>query len=282
MRLTGRPSETITYKVTLVRMDADEKMSLFELREAKVMREGRLVLDIERLVVRAGEHVAVLGPNGSGKSTLIQVLTRDLRPLHADEPPARLLGRSRWDLFEARRVFGVVSEDLQVAYARRVSVWEVVASGFFGSVGLYRRDLMDAGMERAVEDALRELEIEHLAEREMASLSTGEARRALIARALVHDPMLLVLDEPCAGLDPRAAHHVRQSMSSLARSGRSMMLVTHHVEDIVPEVERVIMLSGGRIVADGAKHELLTSERLSGFFGIPCRVEERDGWYRMW
>jgi len=116
----------------------------------------------------------------------------------------------------------------------------------------------------------------------MNTLSTGEARRVLIARALVHDPAVLVLDEPCAGLDPHAAYNVRQAVSALSGSGRSLVLVTHHVEDIVPQIERIVMVQGGRIVADGAKTSLLTSERLGELFDIPALLEERDGNYRLW
>jgi iron complex transport system ATP-binding protein len=130
--------------------------------------------------------------------------------------------------------------------------------------------------------ALEELEVAHLAERIMTTLSTGEARRVLFARALVHDPAVLVLDEPIAGLDPHAAYHVRQAIRVLARGGRSLVLVTHHVEDVVPEIDRVVMLRDAGIVADGPKCELLTSERLSELFAIPARLEERDGEYRLW
>jgi iron complex transport system ATP-binding protein len=147
---------------------------------------------------------------------------------------------------------------------------------------LYRSDEVTAEMAIRVDELLAELEIVHLAERTMDTLSTGEARRALIARALVHEPRLLVLDEPCDGLDPHAAHHVRQTISRLARSGRTLMLVTHHVADIVPEVDRVVMLRAGKVYRDGPKSELLADEALAGLFDIPAHIEERDGWYRLW
>ena len=130
--------------------------------------------------------------------------------------------------------------------------------------------------------ALAELEVTHLAERTMSTLSTGEARRVLFARALVHDPAVLVLDEPCAGLDPHASHHVRLAIRSLARGGRSLVLVTHHIEDVVPEIERIVMVRDASIAADGPKSEILTSERLSELFDIPAILEERDGSYRLW
>jgi iron complex transport system ATP-binding protein len=129
---------------------------------------------------------------------------------------------------------------------------------------------------------MREVGIFHLAGRTMDTLSTGEARRALIARALVHDPAVLVLDEPYAGLDPAARYHVATAVRELAAGGRGLLLVTHHIEDIPPEVDRVVMLRSGRVFADGPKRDLLTSAKLSELFGIPAMVEERAGVYRLW
>ena len=159
---------------------------------------------------------------------------------------------------------------------------DVVLGGFFGSLGVPRHKTPTAEQRDRALAALAELEVAHLAERTMNTLSTGEARRVLFARALVHDPAVLVLDEPTNGLDPHAAYHVRQAVRTLARTGRSLVLVTHHVEDIAPEIDRVVMLRDSRIVADGAKSELLTSARLGELFDIPARLEERDGEYRLW
>ena len=256
---------------------------LLELRDATVIREGRTILDVEHLTLARGEHVAILGPNGSGKSTLIGVLTRDVHATAREgEPPVRLLGARRFDLFEARRLFGVVSSALQSTYARRVTVRDTVLSGFFGSVGVHRNNAVTARQRARAATVLSELEIEPLAARTMDTLSTGEARRALIARALVHDPAVLVLDEPYAGLDPTARWHFSRTVSTLTGAGRALVLVTHHIEDIPAEVGRVVMLRGGRVFADGPKTELLADEPLSALFGIPARVECRGGVYRMW
>lgn len=258
---------------------------LLELVGARVVRDGRTILSVDGLVLREGERVAFLGPNGSGKTTLIGLLTRDIRPLApgpGQPPPVLLEGREHVDLFETRALLGVVSFDLQETYDVAVSVLDAVISGYFGSVGLYRHQNVVPAMRARALELLESVGIAHLAARTMNTLSTGEARRALIARALVHDPKALVLDEPCAGLDPGAAYHVRQAVSALAREGRSVVLVTHHVDDIVPEIERVIMLRDGRIFKDGPAEELLSSAVLSDLFGIPALIETRDGRWRMW
>ena len=255
---------------------------LLELRNATVVRDGRTILHVDHLQIGTGEHVAILGPNGSGKSTLIGLLTRDVRPLHTEEPSVLLAGRRRWDLLEARRLFGVVSDALQDDYDRRVTVRDVVLSGYFGSIGLYRDAEVTPAMREHASALIGELEISALAGRTMNTLSTGEARRALIARALVHDPDTLVLDEPCDGLDPHATWTFLRTLRKLASPGRGLVLVTHHVDDIVPEVTRVIMLRDGRVVADGPKREMMTSKRLSELFDFPATLDERDDHYRLW
>ncbi|MRR12503.1 ATP-binding cassette domain-containing protein [bacterium] len=254
---------------------------LIELRDAEVVRDGRTILLVRDLTFREGEHVAVLGPNGAGKSTLIGLITRDVRPLVRDEPPVLFRGTARWDLFEARKIFGVVSDTLQDEHRRRVTVRDVLLSGFFGSVGLYRRGEVTGAMRARAEELLGYLEIASLAERTMDTLSTGEARRALIGRALAHDPALLVLDEPTHGLDPAGTYHFLQLLRRLAER-TALVIVTHHVSDIVPEVDRVVMLKDGEVFRDGPKRELLTPEALSELYGVPTDIEQRDGWHRLW
>ena len=259
-----------------------ERLPLLELNGATVMRDGRAILAIDRFTIAEGERLAILGPNGSGKSTLIKLLTRDILPLWADPPPVLFRGQPRIALQDARKLLGVVSADAQGQADVVLPALDVVLGGFFGALGVPPHRMPTPVQRARAFDALAELEVAHLAERTMTTLSTGEARRVLIARALVHAPAVLVLDEPATGLDPHAAYHVRSAVRSLARGGRSLVLVTHHVEDIAPEIDRVVLLREARIVADGAKRELLTSEMLSELFGIPARLEERDGEYRLW
>ena len=257
---------------------------LLQLEDARVVRQGREILSVDSLVLREGEHLAVLGPNGAGKSTLIGLLTRDVLPLHTEPPPVRFLGQERIPLADARKLLGVVSASWQEVVDVHLSVREVVLGGRFGALGVppHLRAAVTGEDEAAADAAIAELGITDLAARDMRTLSTGEARRALIARALVHDPSIVVLDEPCAGLDPTAAWQLRETMRKLANGGRTLVLVTHHIEDLVAAVERVVLMSNGRVVGDGAKAEILTSERLSALFGVPLQLEERAGEYRLW
>jgi iron complex transport system ATP-binding protein len=229
-----------------------------------------------------GEHVAILGPNGCGKSTLIKTITRECYPLVRPESSMSILGQERWNVFELRSVLGIVSHDLMAACTRGITGRDVVLSGFFSSVGIWPHQTVTAEMHEKAGRALACLEASHLADRVVTEMSSGEARRVLIGRALVHDPRALVLDEPSSSLDVFAQHELRRIMRELARSGIGIILVTHHLADIIPEIERVVLMRSGRLVADGPKPEVLTAERLGGLFGLPVTLARRDGHYHLW
>jgi iron complex transport system ATP-binding protein len=137
-------------------------------------------------------------------------------------------------------------------------------------------------MKRQAHEVLGFLGIEHLASRPINQMSTGQARRLLVARALVHDPDVLILDEPTNSLDLRARHIFRQSMRTIASNGKNIILVTHNLDDLIPEIDRVVLLSEGRVYRDGPTDEILTEENLSDIFGIQVQVFSRGGYYHAW
>jgi iron complex transport system ATP-binding protein len=255
---------------------------LLELQNVSVQRDERIALDSVSLSIAQGEHVAILGPNGSGKSTLIKLISRDLYPVLKTEPSAfRIQGRDRWRLFDLRHILGIVSNDWMQMCTRDYSGYEIALSGFFGSVGIWPNHEVTPAMERKTREVLDLLEISHLAARNTNQMSSGEARRILIARALVHDPQALVLDEPTTSLDLHATHELREILRKLARNGISILMVTHHLPDIIPEIERVILIKEGRVYADGRKAQVLTAAMLTALFGIPVEVLERAGYYHV-
>ena len=255
---------------------------LIELANVTVQRGPRVVLDGFTLSIAQGEHVAILGPNGSGKSTLIKLISRDLYPRMKPEPwSLRILGSDHWNLFELRNQLGLVSNDWMQMCTRDFSGFEIVLSGFFGSVGVWPHQTVTPEMEATARTVMETLEISHLAERATDHMSSGEARRFLIARALVHGPQALILDEPTTSLDLRATSELREILSKLARGGIGIIMVTHHLPDIIPEMERVVLIRQGRIVRDGAKREVLHAGALSELFGIPVEVLEREGYYHV-
>jgi iron complex transport system ATP-binding protein len=255
---------------------------LIELHNVTVQREERVALDGVSLSIAQGEHAAIIGPNGSGKSTLIKLISRDLYPIVKDEPwSLRILGEERWRLFDLRNILGIVSNDWMQMCTCAYSAHEIVLSGFFGSVGIWPYHEVTAAMEEKAREVMELLEITHLAGRNTVELSSGEARRILIARALVHDPQALVLDEPSNSLDLHATHELREALRTLAQRGITILMVTHHLPDIIPEMQRVVLIRGGKIYCDGAKADVLNSATLSGLFGIPVELIERGGYYHV-
>jgi iron complex transport system ATP-binding protein len=247
-----------------------------------VRRDERIALDSVTLSIGQGEHVAILGPNGCGKSTLIKLISRDLYPIQKPEPWAlRIMGRDRWRLFDLRHHLGIVSNDWMQMCTRDYSGYEIVLSGFFGSVGIWPYHPVTAEMERKAHEVMELLEITHLSSRSTNEMSSGEARRILIARALVHDPRALVLDEPTTSLDLRATWELREVLRKLAANGISILMVTHHLPDIIPEMRRVVLIRQGRVVMDGQKERVLDAGALSGLFGVPVEVLERGGYYHV-
>jgi iron complex transport system ATP-binding protein len=253
---------------------------LIEISDAVVWRGGTRVFDGLGLTIETGQHTAILGPNGAGKTTLLKLISRELYPEARDEPSVRVQGRGLQVVSELRQRLGLVSHDLQHEYMDAVPLETAVLAGFAGSQALAGVPFEPGPEHVARARALiAELGLAGLEERPFRSLSTGQQRRCLLARALVHDPAALILDEPTAGLDPEAAFSLLGRIRHLIRQGTTIVLVTHHVNEIPPEVGRMVLLRAGQVVADGPKRELLTAERLSALYGVPVRVVESEGYF---
>jgi len=260
----------------------ESQAPLLDLRNVRVMRGEKIVLDDFSLRVHVDEHVAVLGPNGCGKSTLIKTITRECYPMVREGSSMTILGQKSWNVFELRSLLGIVSNDLMSSCTGDASGLDVVLSGFFSSTRIFPNHAIDPKHRELAEAALAQLGVSHLAERAVQEMSSGEAKRVLIARALVHKPRALLFDEPCNSLDILAQHGLRETMRSLASSGIGIILVTHEIPDVVPEIERVVLMSNGRIVADGRKEEILQAKSLGKLFGLKVELGRREGYYHIW
>jgi len=261
--------------------EKNDSSFLLELKNVTVVRGGKKILDSVSLSIEQGENVAIIGPNGSGKSSLVKTFTKEYHPLTAaDGLVLKIMGNDTWNVFELRKLLGIVSGDLQQTCCRQITVLDVVLSGFFSSIGIYYNHEVTPEMEARAKEILEFLEISALADRLMCELSTGEARRVLIGRALVHDPHALVLDEPTNSLDLKALHSFRESVRKIASSGKSVILVTHNLEDVIPEIKRVILIKEGKIFRDGKKEEILTDANLSELFSLPVEVLEKRSYYQ--
>jgi iron complex transport system ATP-binding protein len=264
-----------------------EQQPLIELEHVHVARGSSVVLHDVSLRVEGGEHVVILGPNGCGKSTLLKTMTCELYPIVKPATRVRILGRERWDLTELKRRMGVVSPELPGKPMLQTSGFDAIVTGFFSSSTLWPNLHVTDAMRQRAEEILQLVSAESLREKLVGQMSAGQQRRVMIGRALAGASMdgevqMLLLDEPSNALDPGAQHDLREMLRGLGQRGVAIVLITHHIADILPEMERVVMMRDGRIVADGRKRELLTEQRLGQLFGREIRLTERDGYWNAW
>jgi len=249
------------------------------MRNVNVARGDAVVLHDVNLTIRTGDHVAILGPNGCGKSTLIKAITCECYPVVAPGMSIRLLGRDRWDVSQLRRHLGVVETNLPGERTGVTRGLDAVVAGFFSASTLWPNLHVTDAMRTRAHEALERMQAAHLEQKPVGQMSAGEQRRVMIARALVHEPEMLLLDEPSNALDIAAQRELREALRHVARQGTGLIMVTHHLADILPEIERVILMKDGRITADGAKDELLDGEKLGALFGTEVQIMQRDGYF---
>jgi iron complex transport system ATP-binding protein len=260
---------------------------MVELEHVYVARGENVVLQDVSLRIAEGESLVILGPNGCGKSTLLKTMTCECYPLVKAETRVRILGRERWDLTELKRRMGVVSAELPGKQTLHTTGFDAILTGFFSSSTLWPNLTVTAEMRERAEEIVGIVGAEKLREKVVGAMSAGQQRRVMIGRALAGASVdgavkMLLLDEPSNALDMGAQHDLREMLRGLAQRGIAVVLITHHIADILPEMQRIVMMREGRIVGDGAKAELLTAERLSGLFGREIEVRERDGWWSAW
>jgi iron complex transport system ATP-binding protein len=253
-----------------------------ELAHVNVARGDNVVLHDINLTVSTGEHIAILGPNGCGKSTLIKTFTCECYPIVQPETRVNIFGRERWDLTELKKRLGVVSAELPGKQTLRTTGRDAVITGFFSSSTLWPNLTVTDAMQERADEVLELVDAVGLANKPVGQMSAGQQRRIMIGRALVASSQMLLLDEPSNALDLAAQADLRDLLRRLAQQGTGILLITHHIADIPPEIDRILMMRDGRIVADGPKSDLLTAARLSELFQTEVQLTERDGFYHAW
>ena len=238
---------------------------------------GRPVINDLSLQLKLGESTTVLGPNGAGKSTLVKLIDRSLHPIVKAGSHLRLFGNSTVNLWRLRRRLGVVSSELETRFHPRIEASEIVLSSFFGSMRLGRDQTPTTDQRSQAAELMQRLNLESIAAEPFGKLSDGQRRRLMIARALVHQPEVLVLDEPSRALDLKACHQLLKILRDLCRSGTTLVQVTHRIDTIIPEMQRVLFLRDGRLWGDGPAEQLLQDDPLSQLFDTPLRVLKHQG-----
>jgi iron complex transport system ATP-binding protein len=260
---------------------------IIELEHVNVARGENIVLHDLSLRIEAGEHLAILGPNGCGKSTLLKTATCEIYPIVRPETRVRIFGRERWDLTQLKRKMGVVSSDLPGKPMLHTSGFDAILTGFFSSSTLWPNLTVTDEMRERAREIVKVVGAEKLVAKPVGEMSAGQQRRVMIGRAIAGtsvegDVKMLLLDEPSNALDLAAQRDLREMLRGLAQQGMAILLITHHIADILPEIDRIVMMREGQIVGDGSKRELLTEEKLGGLFGGEIRLMERDGWFNAW
>jgi iron complex transport system ATP-binding protein len=248
---------------------------ILEISNLRIERGGIKILAGISWRVERGQHWAILGANGSGKTSLLSALTGYLMPTAGEIfLLGKIYGQSDWR--ELRKQVGIVSSSVRQMMADDEPALETVASGKYAMIDFWGR--LSRAEKIAAAKLLRQIECDYLAERPWRVLSQGERQRVLVARALMAKPRVLILDEPCAGLDPAAREHFLQFLQRLGtrKNSPTLVLVTHHVEEIMPTFSRVLILKNGRVLAAGDKPDVLNSKNLSTAFGARMKLQ-RDG-----
>ncbi len=256
-------------------------MNILNIQKATVYRSGNKVFDNLNLTIKNGDNTAIVGPNGAGKTTLMKMLSREIYPVYARDCLVEIFGREKWNVWELRLRLGLVSPDLQQNYAANAKGLAVVLSGFYSSVDVWGHMEFDNEQMEKTHRILHELGITHLQEHTYASMSTGEQRRHLLARALINEPEALILDEPTTGLDLPATFQYLETVRGLMQQGKTLVLVTHHIHEIPPEITQVVLIKKGKVMAHGAKQDVLSNKNLTELFEVPIQMVTANGYYQV-
>ena len=255
-------------------------MNIIDFQNVTVFQGRNKVLDDFSLTIDESQSTVILGPNGSGKTTLLKLLNRELYIVEEKNSSLKILEKDRWNVDELRSNLGVVSQHLQYGYSSSAIGLYVVLSGFYSSDGIWQHQEFDESKLDRAKEVMDLLSITHLKDREFSTMSTGEQRKFLLARSLVNDPAVLVFDEPTSGLDMSTCFQYLEIIRELISMGKKVILVTHHIHEIPPEVTRVILLKEGRVIEDGDKDQILTNTNLTNLFDWPIRVIKENGYFQ--
>lgn len=254
---------------------------LLEIQNASVCRGSKQVFNNLNLTIEQGENIAILGPNGAGKSTLLKLLTREIYPQVREGSFIKILGNEKVNVQQLREKIGWVSYDFQTNYLPITTGFDVVMSGLLGTIGNLYQHQTTPSQQQLVHETMAKLGLDELKQTMFHHLSSGQQRRLILARAIINQPQTVIFDEPTSSLDIQGSFQVLEDMRTLIRHGSSAIIATHHIHEIIPEIERIIFIRQGEIIADGDKAELLTSQNMSDLYSTRVKLVEHAGYYQV-
>jgi len=228
-----------------------------------------------------GENTLILGPNGSGKSTFLKLINRSIYPITSSNSSFKLFNKENINIWDLRKKIGFLFKEMEQRVNNGVSLYDVITSGFFGTFNSRYSKLLSEKEKLKIDNLIHEWGLNDIIFDEFKSLSDGQKRRALLARALVYEPNILILDEPFCNLDIKSNFILYQNLNKLIKESINILYVTHNLESILPETNRVILIKEGKILKEGSPNELLTSTILSNLFNISINVIKQEGYWRM-
>ena len=256
-------------------------MNIIEFENIDVGYDEKVILKNINLKIKSGEHFAILGANGSGKSTLMKLIQSQIHPRQTKEFKKEIFGKSIYSIFDLKKELGVITNDLHNYFEKEAGYltgFEVVLSGFYSSIGVFtHQDFTKKQIQKAIE-VMNFLEIIDLKNKKVSSMSTGQLRKCIVARALIHDPKAFVLDEPTVGLDIKAQINFIKLLQKISLKS-TIILVTHHLEEIFPEIKNIALIYNNTIFKIGKKEDILNSENLSTIFDIKIEVKQKNKRY---
>jgi iron complex transport system ATP-binding protein len=251
------------------------------LKNVNVCIEQKKILSDININLNYGENTLILGPNGSGKSTFLKLLNRSIYPIKSDNSSFKLFKKDNINIWDLRKKVGFLFKEMEQRVNIGVTLYDVIISGFSGTFNSRYSKLLSEREKVKIDNLINEWELNNIIFNEFKSLSDGQKRRALLARALVYTPDILVLDEPFCNLDIKSNFILNRNLNKLINQSINIVYVTHNLESILPKTNRVILIKEGTVLNDGSPHELINSKTLSDLFNISIDVIKQKGYWRM-
>ncbi len=257
------------------------KQKWLEISSLEVWIENNKVFRDINLNIAIGENTVILGENGSGKSTLVKLISRDIYPVIREYSSLKIFGEEKFNLWDLRKNIGFFSTELVVRNNSNKTIFEILVSAFYGSLINGPKIKADRFQKERVIEVLKQFDLTHLSDSKFSELSDGQRRRTLIAKAIIHKPKVLILDEPIISLDIKSKYKLLYILNNLCEDGTTILMLTHQVDSIFKSINRVLFMKGGEIIKDGKPEQILTSTNLSELYQIKLRIIEHNGYRQL-